>query len=140
MRGFIYVGCAEQPTFSIVAISDQTVLGVAGYANQKQSIIDRAYSLHQELMSQHDLDADPAKVEELQQLTNTLLFHFSTEPAQELFITGLRKGLRPGHYVIWFFIENEQVKFRTAQRFFSELFDGPMPCSVQQEYVEILNY
>jgi hypothetical protein len=140
MQGFIYAGCATEPAFSIVAISDQTVLDVAGDMSQRQSIIDRAYALHQELVSQHDVEADPIKVEELQQLTNTLLFKFSTEPSQELFIGGLRKGVRPGHLVMWFYEENQQVKFRTAQRFFTEQFSGPMPVSVQAEYVEILNY
>lgn len=140
MQGYIYIGSPLVPAFSIVAISDRTVLDVAGDMSKKLPIIERAYVLHQELMSQHDVDADPAKVEELQQLTNTLLFRYSTEPAQDLFIAGLRKHQRPGHLIMWFYTENGQVKYRTAQRFFTELFDGPMPFSAQQEYIEIMNY
>lgn len=140
MQGFIYVGGSTEPNFSIVAICDQTVMDVTGDARQKQSLIDRSYALHQELLSMHDIEADPAKAEELQQLTNTLLFKFSTEPAQELFINGLRKNVRPGHLVMFIYAENGQLKFRTSQRFFTEAFNGPMPPSVQAEYFELLNY
>lgn len=138
MRGFIYIAGEDAPQFSVVAIHDKYKINATGTQEEKQSVIDAAYELHLSLSHNPQKDEDPALVEALQRLANALLFGFQADPTQALFTELLQNNTTPGHWLLWCYRENNVLKFRTAQRFFTEDFAGPMPVSSQHDYIEIL--